>query len=354
MASAQTFTYTIIVATMILIVAYYGTKWAKPKLSISDKDDYHAIKQYLLNDSDLFNGHKPNIWVHSKFEYNARKWASFGSRSSMELNQPYIHLTIKSIIEHCENDFHVCLVDDQTFSKLLPDWDIDLSRVSDPLKSRYREIGMCMLVYKYGGMILPNSVLCLKSLIPMYTNGTVDGKPFVCENVNHTSNMLLKHKRALNFIPSTFIFGSHRENPIVQEYIDYLKQKAKVAHFSTEMEFIGDTSDWCMRKINSGNMVLIGGEIVGTKDAKNKPVLVENLMEDQYLKLSRQCLAVHIPEDEILKRTKYSWFAVAPTEELLTQDFAISRLMQSSMYDVIHMKESDKPPPTASAITVSI
>ena len=48
----------------------------------------------------------------------------FHSRNTNNLNQPYLHLTIQSIIDHCSNDFHICLIDDDSFSKLIPEWDI--------------------------------------------------------------------------------------------------------------------------------------------------------------------------------------------------------------------------------------
>ena len=347
----NTLTYSIVVATVILATAYYGNRWAN---SLTGRgapvDDYANIKQYLLNDSDLFNGHKPKIWVHSKFEYNARKWQSFHSRSSYDLNQPYIHLTIKTIIDHCGADFHVCLIDDQTFSKLLPEWDIDLSRIAEPLKSRYREIGMMELVYKYGGMVLPNSTLCLKSLKDLYYRGIESGTPFVCEAVNRTMNTgKTRIGNSLAFIPSTYILGANKNDSVVKEYIDYLKRRNSVAHFSSEMEFMGDTSHWCLSRIANGDMRLIGGELVGVKTVDGKPVLLEHLMEDGYLHLSPMCAALYIPEDELLSRTKYQWFAVMSVEEVMQANVAIVKYMKAAMSDIDEM-----PADNTVSITTSI
>ena len=106
------------------IAGYYSDK-IKHVFDVKEADEYEMIKKYLLNDSPLYGFNKPKIWIHTKYELNARKWKDFQSRSSRDLNQPYIHLTIKSIINHCSNDFHICLIDDDTFRKLIPTWDID-------------------------------------------------------------------------------------------------------------------------------------------------------------------------------------------------------------------------------------
>ena len=70
-------------------------------LTEGDKDNHNMIRKYLLEDSEFDASEqkvkKPIMWIHIKYEYNARKWLSFGSRSSCELNQPYLYLTLKSI-----------------------------------------------------------------------------------------------------------------------------------------------------------------------------------------------------------------------------------------------------------------
>ena len=62
---------------------------------------YELVKKYLLNDSSLAKTKKPIIWIHMTYEVNARWWPSFNSRNSDCLNQPYIYLTLKSIIDKC-------------------------------------------------------------------------------------------------------------------------------------------------------------------------------------------------------------------------------------------------------------
>jgi hypothetical protein len=100
--------YTYLFGAIVIIgVGYFSNKI---KNTFENRDDeYDIIRKYLLNDSPRYGFDRPKIWIHSKYEINARKWKDFYSRNTTDLNQPYIHLTIKSIINHCGNDFNICL-----------------------------------------------------------------------------------------------------------------------------------------------------------------------------------------------------------------------------------------------------
>ena len=47
-------------------------------------------------------------------------WESFNDRMNENLNFPFMYLTIKSIIDCNVWDFHVCIIDDDSFTKLIP------------------------------------------------------------------------------------------------------------------------------------------------------------------------------------------------------------------------------------------
>ena len=155
-------------------VAHYGIAFgliymgsiliANTKEKLETNDEYKIIQDYLLNESPLYGYNRPKLWIHSKYEINARTWKDFNSRNTTDLNQPYLHLTIKSIINHCGDDFNVCLIDDESFNKLLPLWDVNVSSMAEPMKSQYRELGMARLLEIYGGLVIPNSFLCIKNL----------------------------------------------------------------------------------------------------------------------------------------------------------------------------------------------
>jgi hypothetical protein len=315
--------------TIVAVASYVGNKF---KAQFKEKDEYDLVRQYLLNESPLYGNNKPKIWIHTKYEYNSRVWKSFQSRSSTDLNQPYIHLTIKSIVDHCGDDFHICLIDDNTFSKLIPSWDINLTTLAEPFKSRARQIGLAELVYYYGGMVLPNSFLCMKSLHDFYLDATAEDKPFVCEAVNRTANIERQgNVGRLAFLPSLYIFGANKNDPTMKELVIYLKKRIQTPHFSSEPEILGEYEYWCLDQIKLGKMNIVGGEVVGVKTTTRKPILIEDLMEEEYLKLSTNCVGIAIPSEDVLSRTKYQWVAAMDTRELLEGQSILSKYAKSAM-----------------------
>ena len=51
------------------------------------------------------------------------------------------------------------------------------------------------IVHLYGGMVLPDSFLCMHNLKGFYENGIRDNVPFVAEAINRSANLMeQKHK----------------------------------------------------------------------------------------------------------------------------------------------------------------
>lgn len=314
------------------MVAITGMIATKSKAAFKPYDEYELIKKYLLNDSPLYGFNKPKIWIHNKYEINARKWASYLSRNSTDLNQPYLHLTIQTIINHCGNDFNICLIDDKTFSNLIPSWDIDLSTLSEPMRHQMREIGMLELVYYYGGMVVPNSFVCTKNLLPFYNEHTENKNPFICEKQSRSVNTF-SHPEPLLFLPNLFFFGADKHSDCVKEYIEYLKSKYKSGHFSLQRDLTGDTSDWALNAIQQQKMNLVSGEWIGTRTANRAIVGLEELISETPIPLSPTAVGVYIPSDELLVRHKYQWFAGMSEEEILQSEINVSKYIQSSFVD---------------------
>ena len=246
----------VILGAMMFLNNRYTDKLNREK----NIEDYSAIQKYLLTDSDLGDAKKPILWIPINYEYNSRNWLSFGSRSSFELNQPYLYLTVKSIISQNEDSFHICMIDDKSFSKLLPDWSIDMTTISSPVSDYIRTMGLTKLVYKYGGIIVPPSFLCMKDLSEMYKVGSSNHKMFIC---------------------------------------DYRIKK---------------------QQIN-----LIDGKLIGTKTMDNTPILVDDLLSNEYIDLYPQTYGIYIPATEILNRRHYEWFARLSAKQVLESKIIISK-----------------------------
>ena len=242
-------------------------------------NNYEAIQQYLFNGDDLSENTKPILWIHIPYEYNSRKWLDFGSRSSVDLNQPYLYLTVRSIIEQCDESFKICLIDDQSFKKIIPEWSIDMNRISDPILDNVRKLALVKLLYMYGGMICPVSFLCMKDLIGLYEKGTRNEKMFVCENNN--SNITSTN---YPFYPDLGFCGSPKENHVVANLIDFMQRTISV-DYTAQSQFLGDFDRWCEARIREKKINMIGGRDIGIKDEDDNPILIEDLISQNYLKL---------------------------------------------------------------------
>lgn len=323
--------------TLIVLASYVGNTFKK-KIYNEEDEEYDMIKQYLLNESPLYGSNKPKLWIHSKYEINSRKWLDFQSRNTNNLNQPYLNLTIQSIINHCSNDFHICLIDDETFSKLIPGWDVNISTVAEPMKTHLREVAFLKIIYNYGGMIVPDSFLCSTSLLPLYKSTVSSNKPFICEKLNRHDNKILKSNKV--FIPNIYFMGSVKKHPIIDTLITLYSAKTKDSNFTDEFTFTGKEKEVIKNIIDGDKINLVDGKLIGIKNTKNKPILLEDLLEDKFLELDDKYYGIYIPGDEILKRNKYNWFSVLDQDQILKSNLTITKYIKSSMidYDDVYKK----------------
>ena len=88
---------------ILMVLGFLYRRFEDKLMREENKDNYEAIQKYLLDDVTLDKSKKPILWIHVPYEYNSRQWLSFGSRSSFDLNQPYLYLTVRSIINYYES-----------------------------------------------------------------------------------------------------------------------------------------------------------------------------------------------------------------------------------------------------------
>jgi hypothetical protein len=330
MFQAQNVRHYVILFAVVAIASYFGNQLRTTYDNQEKAEEFDLIRKYLLNDGPLENYHKPKLWIHTKYAVNARKWKSFYSRNTTDLNQPYIHLTIKTIIQHCGDDFNICLIDDESFSKLLPSWSIKMATLPEPFKARARSLGLAMLLHHYGGMAVPNSFICTKNLMGLYEEGITGQVPFVTERVNRLVNFERHHLKML-FVPDTYFMGCRRGDPIMGELVSFLHGPATDYHFQDEATFLGSTARWLMTKVDTRQMNMVSGEKVGVKTTDRKTILLEDLMEAAPLKLDPTAYGIYIPEEDVLTRNKYQWFAVMPAEQLLGTDMIVVKYLNEAL-----------------------
>ena len=107
-----------------------------------EKVQFDLIQRYLLNERGVDGNDKPILWIFSDYEINSRHWKSFGSRNTNDLNQPYIHMCIELVIKWCGDSFNICLINADSFDKLLKDWTINVSELSEPIRGRVIKLGL--------------------------------------------------------------------------------------------------------------------------------------------------------------------------------------------------------------------
>ena len=302
----------------ILIVLGVLYKRFEDKIAREERIDvYESIQKYLLDDDTLGKSKKPILWIHVPYEYNSRNWLSFGSRSSFDLNQPYLYLTVKSIIARCDKSFTICIIDDTSFKRLIPGWNINMTSISDPILSNMRMLGMMKLLYMYGGMHCPISFLCLKDLNGLYTKGTRGEKMFVCETVgrNVTST-------DTDFYPNLSFCGAPKECETVRELCNFIQRTAS-HDYTADSKFLGEFDKWSKERIHSGKINMIEGVEIGTKTVDEKQIIVDDLMSNHYLDLYQGTYGILIPSEEILNRHKFEWFARLSPKQVMESDTII-------------------------------
>lgn len=284
------------------------------------------IQQYLLDDtSSLDKTKKPILWIPINYEYNARNWMSFGSRSSLELNQPYLYLTVNTLLSQCSQSFKICIVDDNAFDILLPGWNVNMSYISAPVLDYMRSLALVKLLYKYGGMVVPPSFVCMKDLIKLYNSKCQNDKIFVGENIDRNSTSV-----NYEYYPDMSIMGGEKENPTFKDLIEFMEQTIS-SDYTAETEFLGSFNKWC-KKGNAYNRVnIINGQLLGIKDEKNDPVLIEKLLGNDYIQFNPNFYGIYIPANEILTRVHYQWFARMSQKQVLEGNTLISKYLLLSI-----------------------
>lgn len=312
---------------LLLAVGYIYNKF-QIKVETDDKiEELNIIKKYLLNEKDYYTIDqlsaikKPIIWIHIEYDRNLRKWESFGSRASDELNQDYLYLTLRSIINKCSDYFHVILIDDDSFDTLLEDWNVDLKKIGNVQKESIRQLGLMKVLYKYGGIMMEPSFILFKTLRPIYDKIVSTGKPSMGEFPNETVD-----SHIMNNSPSLKFVGCVKNCPKIYELGKHLEILVNSDNtFSSKLE--GQVTNWLYNKAERGEINYIDGKFLGTRDSKNKNIDLASLIGSTYLDLDVNAYGLYIPHKDLLKRTSYNWFVYLNTKEVLESNTNVGKYL---------------------------
>lgn len=159
----------------------------------------------------------------------------------------------------------------------------------------------------------------------------------MAEQVNRTCQSMKKERPV--FLPSSYMMATPKNNATVLEWIEFLKGvMAASPHFSQENRLLGVSQDWAAEAIQDGKMDLLDGTLIGIKKSgspsvEGRPVLLEDLLGEDYIPLTTDLVGIYIPEDEVLSRTKYQWFAVLSQQEILDSRMIVAKYLLASAVD---------------------
>jgi len=301
--------YYIYVSLIVIGILVLHIKYIEKSINCEDSvsklpDDLEIIGDYYYNNTikTLEKERRPIMWIHIPYEYNSRNWSSFGSRSSFDLNQPYLYITLKSIIMKCDDSFHVCIIDDMSFSRLIPDWKIDIKLLSDPMKQYMRQLGICKLLYKYGGFNIPISFLCMKDLYYIWDRGTSKTEVFTIESVNRDVS-----KNENTFKPNINFLGASRSSETMKKLVTYIEYEIS-KDYTDQKRFLGNMNNYLVNEIQKRNIYMFDSGYIGAKTISGTPIIIDTLMSSEYIELTGTCHGVYIDMNDLLSRTKYEYF----------------------------------------------
>ena len=314
--------YLVSLALLIIVGILYEKFKVYAGLMPRDKS-YAAVEKYLLNKTDSVSVLQPFMWIHASGAYNARCWKSWGSRSSHDVNQPYLGLTIASAVEKCGDTFNICVINDDSFADLLPNWSVDLSRVADPVKTKLRSVAMAQVLYRYGGLTIPSSFLCTRSLRYVYDSTVFNEQAFVGRLRRNCTEIAASDK----------FMGCLKGSRVMGEYIDYLQIVAST-DFTEASYFTAEDNRWLEQKIKCGALGVLNAKQLGAEDSGGNVVTIERLMDPTYIEFAEGCLGIEFPQKELLEREEYGWFNMLDPVEATLSDTSLGKLLLVSLPQV--------------------
>tara|TARA_R110002074_G_scaffold100231_2_gene216510 strand:+ start:902 stop:1858 length:957 start_codon:yes stop_codon:yes gene_type:complete len=301
---------------IILIFGFIYNNWEQEQKDKEQINGYDLVQKFFLGDRSLqeIAIKKPIIWVHIPYDINARKWESFYSRNTKNLNQDYLYLTLRTIIEKNGNDFQICLINDNSFHKLLPKIPNNLASSPESVRNKIREIALAELLYNYGGILLPVSFIQSKSLINLYN--TLDKDSILIGELPNkgTSNY--------DYYPDSKIMGCLVGCPKMAFYISYL-ENIYSSNFTDSIDFNNNKDEWFV--LNSDNLIVIPSLLLGGKDVYGEKINIDRLLTSTFIDFSNEKYGIYFSNEELLKRTNYNWFVYLNIQEVLNANTQLSK-----------------------------
>lgn len=343
------------------------------KYTDEDLVDKFLMKQGSL--SLLKLGSKPKLWIPFFTDQNRQQSGnylkSFLDRTPEkgEVQLQILQLTLRTIERHNSEQFQIVLVDDSTFKEIIPSWSdhgIDLhgARTSQAIKQHMRELGMLMILYLYGGMVLPPSFICTSSLKDTYFEFTENGQyPFFVESTNGgLQNRVHPGMRIMGAPAGHYLLRELMEHLVYQRfpttdknrlefpYLTYIRN-ASDRHFEHAETFKPVVGPYLQSKGDNGSREcrVIPGELFGVCTVATKTKASKVIDVDQWFMKSSDrigdmySLVEQVREDRIrgldypheaaLESKKHNWIARSNAHTIMKSKTMLAMHLHFALFD---------------------
>ena len=112
----------------------------------------------------------------------------------------------------------------------------------------------------------------------------------------------------------------------MKEYIRHL-ERLNSTDYTAESAFLGEDKKWFLEKNSEHKLKLVEGKMLGARHADGGVMTLEQLLGNSYVDVDSNAVGIYIPENEILRRSKYQWFARLSTGQALTSDTILGKYL---------------------------
>lgn len=155
----------------------------------------------------------------------------------------------------------------------------------------------------------------------MYDSGLNKNNMFVCENIDRNITSTTHE-----FYPNINFMGARKSTKIINRFIDFVQRIISTDNTS-QSDFLGEFNRWCNLNVKNGYITLIPGKMIGVKTMDNTQIIIDNLLQNDYIDFYSNMYGIYLPQDEILNRTYYQWFARMSTKQVLESNTIIGKYM---------------------------
>ena len=298
----------IFIVTIILlyIIKNFQEKPTNPELYLEDDN---LMNYYFNNYTNIDNLSNQKIFIHLPYERNERKWINFGSRSSKELNNDLIVLSIRSIIRSCGNKYNIILYDNHSVKQLLDEEnDSDLCNINNPemlsgvdLK-QWESYCKAKILYKYGGIVMS----------PYFIFRNCPPEPTLFPNkftITSLSNEGMNVSNKKSIPTSCYIISAPKNDDNVKAYINYLEMLC-TNHYTVDHKKF----DKSFEKLYLLNMY--HPKLLGNIDINDNQIYVSDLIDNKKIELAYDHFCVFINMDVLQKSPKLNWILRLDEDEI--------------------------------------